>query len=153
MFVSQANGVPTVGQLIESDPNLPPTGQSEASRLELESMVMERFKSEEPASRRSYLVTRYWKNLGMRAKAIESALKMMTKDDDSLMRTELLAVAYWNNQERGQAADLLNRLQGKVDERLYQLALYQTRFWQQQKLGEGRRLLRKPPSRNHSIWR
>ena len=36
---------------------------------------------------------------------------MMTKDDDSLLRTELLAVAYWNNQERGQAADLLNRLQ------------------------------------------
>ena len=153
--VTRSGGAsPTVGQLVVADPNLAPTGQFEASKIELEDMVNDRFKSEEPVSRRNYLITRYWKSLGMKAKAIENALQLMAQNEGSLLRTELLAVAYWNNQERGQAADLLNQLQEKVDEKLYQLPFTRRAFGSSKNSGKRHVVCSvNLPRSSQSIWR
>ncbi|MCA9541821.1 MAG: hypothetical protein KC620_23150, partial [Myxococcales bacterium] len=85
-------------------------------------------------ARREALTQVWADDMGLRTLSVEHAEAFVRTHPKSLMGRYRLALALWNNQERGRTADLLNTLTAEADGALPTLELKQAYFWQQQKL-------------------
>lgn len=90
----------------------------------------------EGSARRAFHTARWADDLGLRVAAVESAEAWLAANPQSLRARLRLAIALWDNQERGRTADLLNGLDEAHGLELPRIALHQARFWAQQRLND-----------------
>lgn len=91
--------------------------------------------------RREFLAAVWADDMGLRAPAAAHAEKYHRAHPASLPGRYRLAMALWDNEERGRTADLLNALTAEAGAALPLIELKQARFWRQQKLDQKARAL------------
>lgn len=84
------------------------------------------------AARRAYLRTEVASRLAGRTLSVQIADHYLQQVPSSLVATYQLALATWNNGERGRATDLLAPLGKDFGDHLPQLRISQARLWRQQ---------------------
>lgn len=88
------------------------------------------------SARRAFHTARWADDLGLRVAAVEAAEAWLAANPKALRARLRLAIALWDNQERGRTADLLNGLDEAYGLDLPRIGLHQARFWAQQRLND-----------------
>lgn len=99
-----------------------------------EAMIAARVAALAEGPRRDFLQMVWADDMGLRAPAAALAERFVSAHPTSLRGRLRLALALWDNGERGRTADLLNALSAEAGHELPRVLLKQARFWGQQKL-------------------
>ncbi|MFN3197963.1 MAG: transglutaminase domain-containing protein [Bradymonadia bacterium] len=92
-------------------------------------------------ARKAFLALEYARLVGSRAGTASAAERFVAAHPESLPGRYMLAIALWDNSERGRTSDMISGLAKEAGGALLLLKLKQARFWSQQKLGEKARAL------------
>lgn len=133
---------PAAGSLKSVPADTPYAGDpATAEPISDEAMIAARVARLPEGARRDFLQMVWADDMGLRAPAAALAERYLTTRPDSLRGRFRLAMALWDNGERGRTADLLNALTDEAGAELPLIQLKQARFWSQQKLDTKARAL------------